>query len=61
MNKMEIIKIHKSLRSKPGEITGADAVLMVPSLGMPVYDQPKQRGRLFVKCKLQLPKKLWLE
>jgi len=50
-----------SIRSKPGDIAGADAVLMVPSLGMPVYDQPKQRGRLFVKCKLQLPKKLWLE
>ena len=50
-----------SIRSKPGEITGADAVLMVPSLGMPVYDQPKQRGRLFVKCKLELPKKIWLE
>lgn len=50
-----------SIRSKPGDISNADAVLMVPSLGMPVYDQPKQRGRLFVKCKLQFPKKLWLE
>ena len=50
-----------SIKSKPGDVAGADAVLMVPSLGMPIYDQPKQRGRLFVKCKLQLPKKLWLE
>jgi hypothetical protein len=27
---------------------------------MPVYGQPDVRGRLFVRCNVKLPKKMWL-
>jgi DnaJ family protein A protein 2 len=44
------------VRSPVGEMIGAEAVFIVPDKGMPVYNRPKMRGRLFVKTKLELPK-----
>ena len=47
------------LCSKKGECTGTGDVLVLAGQGMPVYDQPKSRGRLFVRIKVDVPKKLW--
>lgn len=49
------------LGSKRGEICGTGDVLVVPGLGMPVYDQDKVRGRLFVRIRVDMPKRLWLD
>ena len=47
------------LCSRKGECTGTGDVLVLAGQGMPVYDQPKSRGRLFVRIKVDVPKKLW--
>lgn len=49
------------LGSKRGEICGTGDVLVVPGLGMPVYGQDKVRGRLFVRIRVDMPKRLWLD
>jgi len=48
------------IRSKKGDIINFDDVLVIPGQGMPVYGQPDVRGRLFVRCNVKLPKKMWL-
>lgn len=49
------------MKTKPEEIIGMNDVLIIPGQGMPVYDEPGVRGRLFVKVEVELPKKIWLE
>ena len=47
------------LCSKKGECFGTGDVLIVAGQGMPVYNQPKTRGRLFVRIRVDVPRKLW--
>lgn len=49
------------VRARKGEITNGNDVLMLRDMGMPVYGQPTVRGRLFVKIRVEFPKKMWLE
>jgi len=48
-----------TVKSRPNEVTSFDAVFIVPDLGMPIY-QSAGRGRLFIKVKIDFPKKMWL-
>ena len=47
------------LCSKKGECVGTGDVLVVPGQGMPVYSQPATLGRLFVRIRVDVPRKLW--
>ena len=48
-----------TIRSPAGEISGPDSVFIIPNYGMPVYrTMQKVRGRLFVRAKLEMPKKI---
>lgn len=48
------------VKSKPNDIYDPETVFMIPDLGMPLYQNPKLRGRLFIKVKIEFPKKIWL-
>jgi len=48
-----------TLCSKKGECMGTGDILLLPGQGMPIYNQPKNRGRLFVRIKVDVPRKLW--
>ena len=45
---------------KNGDCLSSGDVLVVPAQGMPVFQSPKTRGRLFVRVKVDIPKKLWI-
>jgi len=45
---------------KNGDCLSSGDVLVVPAQGMPVFQNPKTRGRLFVRVKVEVPKKLWI-
>lgn len=49
------------IRARKGEITAGNDVLVLRDMGMPVFGQPLVRGRLFVKIRVEFPKKMWLE
>ena len=49
------------IKSKPNEIVNFNQILMVSGQGMPVYNQPGVRGRLFVRVEIEMPKKLDLD
>lgn len=49
------------IKSKKDEVTGANDVLILDGLGMPIYGQKGKRGRMFVQIVLEMPKKLWLD
>ena len=48
-----------TVKSRPNEVTSPDAVFIVADLGMPIY-QSAGRGRLFIRVKIDFPKKMWL-
>ena len=47
------------LCSKKGECVCTSDVLVLPCQGMPVYSQRDTRGRLFVRIRVDIPRKLW--
>jgi DnaJ family protein A protein 2 len=49
------------IKSKPNEIVNFNQILMVSGQGMPVFNQPGVRGRLFVRVEIEMPKKLDLD
>jgi len=49
------------LQSKKGDVLSTNDVLIVPNQGMPLYNEPKQRGRLFIRIKVDTPKRFWLD
>eukprot|EP00607_Mallomonas_marina_P010383 CAMPEP_0182421976 /NCGR_PEP_ID=MMETSP1167-20130531/7565_1 /TAXON_ID=2988 /ORGANISM="Mallomonas Sp, Strain CCMP3275" /LENGTH=357 /DNA_ID=CAMNT_0024599653 /DNA_START=345 /DNA_END=1415 /DNA_ORIENTATION=+ len=48
------------IRSRKGEITAADEVFVLRDMGMPVYGSKTARGRLFIRIRVEFPKKMWL-
>ena len=50
-----------NIKSRPGEVTVPDAIYSIQELGMPIYQQNNQRGRLFLRCKIIFPKKITLQ
>lgn len=49
------------IQSPVGEVSGPDSVFVIPNYGMPVYrTMQKVKGRLFVRPKLEMPKKIAL-
>ena len=47
--------------SPVGDISGPDTVFVIPNYGMPVYrTMQKVKGRLFIRPKLEMPKKIVL-
>jgi DnaJ-class molecular chaperone len=49
------------IRSRKGDITAAEDILILNEMGMPIYGNKKSRGRLFIKISVEFPKKMWLE
>lgn len=60
-----------TVTSNEGEITSPDDILMIPGLGMPIYKprggetydsiEEMPRGRLFIKVKVDFPRRMWLD
>ncbi len=50
-----------SFRSPPNSTVQPDSVFALAGFGMPVYKMPSRRGTLFVRVKLELPKKLSID
>lgn len=48
------------IKTKAGEITGSNDVLVLDNMGMPIPNT-SQRGNLFLRIALELPKKMWLD
>jgi DnaJ-class molecular chaperone len=44
--------------SKQGDVVSPTDLLVLPGLGMPLYENPKLRGRLFVKANIKFPSKI---
>eukprot|EP01041_Mallomonas_annulata_P002323 gene2323-4516_t len=49
------------IRSRKGDVTAADDILVLKDMGMPVYGSASARGRLFIRMQVEFPKKMWLE
>ena len=48
------------VQSPSGEIAGPETVYVIKNMGMPVYRTEEARGNLFIRLKLEMPKKLGL-
>ena len=49
------------VHSTSGEIINSNDVFTLEDQGMPIYGQPELRGRLFVRCIIVMPKKMWVD
>ena len=46
------------VQSPVGEISGPETVYVIKNMGMPVYRTEEARGNLFIRLKMEMPKKL---
>ena len=49
------------IKSRKGEISSPDDILMLNDLGMPIFGRPTSKGKLYIRIKIEFPRKMWLD